>query len=82
MVGGINLNNKEFDVFALYVSYMKALGLSEMIASKKTDLVSSEEDEPVVLSKGEYRELIDLALATGDKEWFLELTEKMESVAI
>lgn len=76
------MDNKEFDITALYSAYIKLLGLSEMVNSVQAapDIVGL--DESVILSKGEYLQLIDLALATGDKEWFIELTEKMESVAI
>lgn len=76
------MDNKEFDVFTLYMQYMKLLGLNGLPIREKEVPNSSENDKPVVLSKGEYQELIDLALATGDKEWFFELTKKMESVAI
>lgn len=36
------------------------------------------EDVPLVLSKDELEYMIELALATHDKEWFNELTQKME----
>ncbi|BCB03944.1 IDEAL domain-containing protein [Bacillus sp. KH172YL63] len=35
-------------------------------------------DAPVK-NKEQLQHLIDLALATGDKEWFMELTSKLES---
>ncbi|MGM0852810.1 MAG: IDEAL domain-containing protein [Bacillota bacterium] len=33
-----------------------------------------------VKNKGQIHYLIDLALSTGDKEWFLELTSKLNSM--
>lgn len=75
------MDNKEFDITALYSAYIKLLGLSEMVNSAQAAPDTVDLDKPVILSKEEYLQLIDLSLATGDKEWFIELAEKMESVA-
>lgn len=40
------------------------------------------ENEATLLQPDDYNAMIDLALATNDKEWFLELTGKMQSVAV
>jgi hypothetical protein len=39
------------------------------------------ENEDVHLCIGNIDSLIDLALATGDKEWFMELTNKRAAMA-
>ncbi len=36
--------------------------------------------DPKVKNKEQIQYLIDLALATGDEEWFLELSEKLNSM--
>ncbi|KQL17668.1 IDEAL domain-containing protein [Cytobacillus solani] len=81
------MDNKEFDVFSLYMQYMKLMNQSHNAIKKKSikntlETTPPGNDEPVVLSKGEYLQLIDLALETDDKKWFLELTQKMQSVAV
>lgn len=36
--------------------------------------------DPKVKNKAQIQNLIDLALATGDEEWFLELSEQLKSM--
>ena len=36
--------------------------------------------DPKVKNKEQIQYLIDLALATGDEEWFIELSEKLNSM--
>lgn len=77
-VGGVNLDNKKYIAGDLFKFYMELNG--GFVEVGKTVTISPKPDTS--LNKEEYQTLIDLALATNDKEWFMELTEKMQSVAI
>lgn len=44
--------------------------------------VKKEPNKQVVLTEQDLRELIDLALMLDDKEWFLELTERLNTIIV
>ena len=60
-----------------FFSYLLSQQLKTAITDAQKEKVSNQE-----LSREEILSLIDLAIDTGDKKWFMELSEKYKALAV
>jgi hypothetical protein len=76
MMNKDHLNNKELS--KLLGKYLD-VSFNDLLADV-LDINKEEEPENINLDERDIDSMIDLALATGDKEWFVELTEKKAAI--
>ncbi|WP_313798832.1 hypothetical protein [Cytobacillus sp.] len=80
------MNNKDLESWLreyerLYLKKFKFIETPIVQQNNADHDISELEKEATLLKKEDYESMIELALATNDKEWFIELTERMQNVA-